>query len=152
MKSLFFVIASVSLLIGACQSSGTTESQSAASAQADTTAKSETLCFLMAEGKDTSTVKLEINGTEVSGEMNWIPWEKDGARGTLKGTKEGDIIKATWSYMIEGSNQAEAIEMKLEGDKLMRKVGELIDKDGVSVMKDPANAPYQETFMKVNCQ
>ena len=65
----------------------------------------ETLCFELKEGKDITTVKLILKGDEITGEMNWTPWEKDGAVGTLKGKKVGDEIVADYDYMIEGSNQ-----------------------------------------------
>lgn len=112
----------------------------------------ETLCFEHKEGKDITTVKLVINGDAVTGEMNWTPWEKDGAVGTLKGKKVGDEIFADYDYMIEGVNQSEEKIFKIEGDKLLEKTGELMDgKDGKLVMKDPAKAKYMGGLVKIKC-
>lgn len=112
----------------------------------------ETLCFELKEGKDLTTVKLIMKGDEITGEMNWTPWEKDGAVGTLKGKKVGDEIVADYDYVIEGSNQSEEKIFKIEGDKLLIKDGELIEgKDGKLKMKDPAKATFKETLVKVKC-
>ncbi len=114
-------------------------------------------CFQLVDGRDTTFVQLTIrHDSEVSGEMQWRPWEKDGAYGMLNGKKEGDVIKAEWMYTIEGSEQSEELEFKLTGNTLARKVGELEEKDpnnpGHLRMKDPASAPYAETFAATACQ
>lgn len=113
-----------------------------------------TYCFERREGADVTEVKLNLNGDTVTGEMNWIPNEKDGARGTLAGTRSGDEIMAIWSYTIEGSAQTEEVIFKIEGDQLLRKVGELEDPnfDGNLKLKDPAAATFSETFEQVPCE
>lgn len=113
----------------------------------------ETLCFELKEGKDITTVKLIMKGDEIMGEMNWTPWEKDGAVGTLKGKKVGDEIVADYDYVIEGSNQSEEKIFKIDGDKLLIKEGELIEgKDGKLIMKDATKAIFKETLVKVSCK
>lgn len=78
--------------------------------------------------------------------------EKDGAHGTLKGTKDGDLITATWSYTVEGSNQEEVVLFKIEGDKALKASGELMEEaDGTLVLKDPTTATWEETFKQVEC-
>lgn len=111
-------------------------------------------CYLKTEGRDTTSIQLNINENDVTGEMNWRPYEKDGGYGTLQGTRTGDEIKAIWSYMIEGSNQTEEVYFKMHGDHLMRKVGELEDPnfDGNLKLKDPDAATYSEMYMKVDCK
>lgn len=110
-------------------------------------------CYEMRIGQDVTNVKLVVNGNEVTGEMNWIPFEKDGGRGTLQGTRNGNEIVAIWSYVIEGSNQTEEVRFKIEGEQLLRKTGELVDanNDGNLKLKDPANVPYSERFTKISC-
>lgn len=120
-------------------------------------AKSEltdgTYCFEYRFVKDVNTVNLVVNGNTITGEMNWIPFEKDGGRGTLQGTRNGNEITAIWSYVIEGSNQTEEVMFKVEGEQLIRKTGELVDEknDGNLKLKDPAAAQYDEIYTKVTC-
>ena len=112
----------------------------------------ETLCFELKEGKDITTVKLIMKGDAVTGEMNWTPYEKDGATGTLKGKKVGNEIVVDYDYVIEGSNQTEEKIFKIEGNGLLEKSGELVEgKNGKLAMKDPKKAAYKAGLMRVNC-
>ena len=115
-------------------------------------AKVDTLCFeYIYNKKDITTVQLVMKGDSVSGEMHWHPFEKDGAHGTLKGTKKGDVITADYAYMIEGSNQIEEVVFKLESDKLSKLEGELVEKGEKLVLKDPSKAKYTEVYPKADC-
>jgi len=112
----------------------------------------DTLCFEERVGKDLTNVRLIINGDSVTGNMEWLPWEKDRARGTLKGKKNGNEIIADYDYIIEGSNQLEEKVFILDGDKLLIKSGELEEKNGKLLMKDPAKATIGQTLTKKVCQ
>lgn len=145
--------------LGACKSKNaeTTQTTETTTANADTVATAtapaaETLCFEEKVGKDLTTVSLIIDGNNVTGRMEWLPWEKDQARGTLKGKKNGNEIVADYEYMIEGSNQLEEKVFVLEGDKLLVKSGELEDKNGKLVMKNPGKATIGQTLVKVACK
>jgi len=142
--------------LGACKSKSTETTTETTTANADTVATAtaptvETLCFEEKVGKDLTTVTLTIEGNKVTGKMEWLPWEKDQARGTLLGEKKGNEIVADYEYMIEGSNQLEEKVFVLEGDKLLVKSGELEDKNGKLVMKNPSKATIGQTLVKVTC-
>jgi uncharacterized protein YcfL len=109
------------------------------------------LCFVEAIGKDSTLVSITINGDAIEGKMNWLPYEKDGAIGTLKGKKIGDVITADYTYVIEGSEQIEEKVFVLQGEKLLIKEGELEDKNGKLVMKFPEKAKVTSTLNKVDC-
>lgn len=154
---IFLTIVSLSLAFLSCQNQAKKDSESDNQTEVkDTTAVDNgPLCFLYAENKDTTYVSLMIDGTKVSGEMTWQPYEKDGARGTLSGTKsDSGELELMYAYMIEGSNQTETKVMKIEGDRLLIKVGELLDpnNDGNLVYKEVAKASYTEILQKVACK
>ena len=113
-------------------------------------------CFLKAENKDTTTVSVRfLSNDDIRGEMIWQPWQKDGAVGSLTGklnaNREMELI---YSYTIEGSRQSETKIMKIEGDKLSIKQGELIDpkKNGNLVFKDASKAVYKTVLTKISCK
>jgi hypothetical protein len=112
----------------------------------------ERICFEMHFKKDVSELNLTIKGEDVTGELNVLPYEKDGAVGTLKGKKSGNTINAEWSYMIEGSQQAEEVEFKIEGDKAFQRLGELEDKNGKLVLKATNKIEYSDPMTKVACK
>ncbi len=114
-----------------------------------------TYCFGKLFNQDVTDVQLTILGSAVTGKMDWIPSEKDSARGTLLGFKnaagELDLI---YDYMIEGSQQTETKIMKIEDGKLLVKVGELLDpkNDGNLVYKDVSQAKFSEVLEPINCK
>ncbi len=143
----------VLMLCYACQPKQANDTAQSTETSAQTI-KDGTYCYEYRVGQDLTTVQLVINGDNITGEMHWIPFEKDGAHGTLAGTRDGAEIKAVYSYMIEGSSQTEEVMFKIEGDQLLRKVGELEDPnfDGNLKLKDPENTSYGETYTQVVCQ
>lgn len=156
MKNNLLFIVIIIVFTTACQpkpASNVTEITNTSETPATTELADGSYCFQQSIGRDTTSINLSINGNTVSGEMNWIPYEKDGARGTLQGTRNGNEITAIWAYVIEGSDQKEQVMFKIEGDQLLRKVGELEypNNDGNLKLKDPANAAYSETFSKITC-
>ncbi len=114
-----------------------------------------TFCFGKQVNKDVTDVQLTILDGAVTGKMDWIPYEKDSARGTLQGYEnaahELDLI---YDYMIEGSQQTETKIMKIKDGKLLVKVGELIDQknDGNLVYKDVSQAKFSEVLEPINCK
>ena len=114
-----------------------------------------TFCFKKSLNQDVTNVKIIISGDDVSGFMNWIPYQKDSARGTLKGTQnQSGELDLMYDYMIEGNQQSETKIMKIENDQLWVKKGELTDpkNDGHLVYKDASQAKYDESLEKANCK
>lgn len=114
-----------------------------------------TYCFSKVLNKDVTDVKLNIAGNVVTGKMNWLPYEKDSARGTLTGTvNTTGELELLYDYMIEGNQQTETKMMKIEQGKLLLKIGELLDpkNDGNLVYKDVSQAKYSEILEKVDCK
>jgi hypothetical protein len=116
--------------------------------------KDGTYCFSKLFNQDITAVELTIIDNAVSGKMDWIPYEKDSARGTLQGFKNAaDELDLIYDYIIEGSQQTETKIMKIEGDKLLVKVGQLLDpkNDGNLVYKDVSQATFSEVLEATSC-
>ncbi len=111
-------------------------------------------CFLKKFNQDVTDVKLVFAGDAITGVMNWVPYQKDSARGTLKGTKnQASEFDLMYDYMIEGNQQTETKRMKMESGKLFIKTGELSDpnNNGNLVYKDVNQAKYSEMLEPVDC-
>ena len=114
-----------------------------------------TFCFKATFNQDVTNIQLIILDNKVTGFMNWVPYQKDSARGTLTGTKNADgELDLLYDYMIEGSQQTETKLMKIENEKLWIKQGELSDPkyDGHLVYKDVSQANYGESIDKADCK
>jgi hypothetical protein len=159
MKNLLFFAACL-LAFAACKNEGSTGASEATNVDttASTTpiaepAESQPMCFLRTEGKDSTTASINIaaDGT-VTGSFAWQPFEQHGADGTLTGKQEGDLLKVTYDYTIEGSNQQEEKIFKLTGDQLQEGEGELTEGEGgILKIKDPTKLKWNP-MAKVACK
>ena len=160
-KVIYYSITICAVFIASsCNNAGNNTKQAPATAVQETKAKVEepfigVYCFLKAENKDSTIVRVNfLSDTDIRGEMIWNPWQKDGATGLLKGklnaNKEMELV---YDYTIEGSRQTETKIMKIEGDKLLIKQGELIDpkNNGNLVFKDVSKAVYKTVLTKTTC-
>ncbi len=111
----------------------------------------DTRCYLKTEGPDSTKVRLIFKGDNVTGNMEWLPSEKDGAIGTLAGKRSNDTIYVDYNFVIEGDNAIESKIFVLKGDKLIELSGELEDKNGKSVMTHPEKATPRDILSKVDC-
>jgi len=122
----------VSLLITSCSSKNSkpVNKDSVITADINKTTKAtnhstaNSLCFLRTEGKDnqdSTCVELIIKGDKVSGQMSWMPDQKDCRKGILEGTIKGDTINAVWSFMQEGTKDTLNLKFKLNNNKLLQK-------------------------------
>jgi hypothetical protein len=114
-----------------------------------------TYCFSKKFNQDVTNIQLIISGSNITGFMNWVPYQKDSARGTLTGTKNtAGELDLLYDYMIEGSQQTETKVMKIENEKLWIKNGELTDtkNNGHLVYKDISQAKYDKSIEKADCK
>ena len=114
-----------------------------------------TFCFNKVLNIDVTYIELVIADSKVTGTMDWLPYEKDSARGTLAGTRNaaGELV-LVYNYMIEGYRQTETKVMRIENGHLHIKRSELLDahNDGNLVYKDVNAASYTEVLAEIPCK
>lgn len=152
MKAHLFSLAACCLLLSAC-TNRPRQAAPATETAAPAKAKFPVHCF---ENRLPDGSVLSFQYTEyyddIVGILDYSFADKDGAHGTFKGKKDGNLIAATWSYTVEGSEQTEEILFRIEGDKAMKASGELSEsEDGKIRLKDPASASWDETYSRVQC-
>ena len=107
-------------------------------------------CYRRVEGRDTTTLRLTITGTDVTGELAVLPYEKDRARGPIRGTRSGDQVRADWQRSGEGVTEPYEVVFTLRGDSVTWREGERVQKDGKWVLKDPGQG-YQYALTRSAC-
>lgn len=150
--SISAVVFGVAVLLAACDG-GKTEQPVANTPTTDNAVETnaQTRCFSLLEGQDLTAVQIQQDGNAISGYYAWEPFEKDGSHGMLSGEINDGLIKVSHTYMIEGSIQAEEAYFKLDGTQLLQGSGELIDDNGVMVVKDPANLQFTDALTETDC-
>ncbi|MFK7933795.1 MAG: hypothetical protein AB8G22_09805 [Saprospiraceae bacterium] len=150
------------LFVTACANNSTpTSDDNAETTVVDSTkvqpVATEEFCYLSTFGEDANQqdstfLNIKIEGDVVTGDLHWHPFEKDGGHGTVKGIREGNLIKVRYDYMIEGAEQAEEMTFRMDAGKVVKKIGELMEnEEGVLVLKDPAMAEFKEELKRVIC-
>lgn len=108
-------------------------------------------CFLRTWGernKDSASIELVIKGNEVTGQMNWMPYQKDSRKGLLKGKLTGDKINAQWSFMQEGMQDTLNLKFKLQDTQLTQKPLKLNTQTGREQTDDSAD--YSVSYQSSN--
>ena len=108
---------------------------------------------------DRYTLRMLLDGGDVSGELNFLPGEKDSKVGKFTG-KVGAVdkiamartIDAWWNTFGEGIRATEQIIIVFGEGTASIGAGELVDRgDGVYVYKDPNNLQYGLKFTDISC-
>jgi hypothetical protein len=110
-------------------------------------------CFFHIDGtqaQDTTKVSMLINGDKVTGNMQWLPKEKDARKGTLTGTLSGNAIKALWTFNQEGKPDTMTVEFQLRGNALAQKPYKYDTKTGKE--QTNAAADYNVVYNMTNCK
>lgn len=156
MRIIFsLVIASLSLH-GCVSRSTSTETETAAVTDSVTEVASESplasadRCYRQVIGRDTTRLRLVINGSTVTGELAVLPFEKDKARGSIQGTLANNQIKADWQRLGEGTTQPYEVVFTMKGDSIMWREGERVEKQGKWVLQNPEQG-YQYVLAKSEC-
>ncbi len=100
---------------------------------------------------DTMSIVLNVSNNTITGRMDWLPGMKDKMRGTLKGTIADERITALYTYSAEGVEFIEERLFQLHENGITILGGELEERDGMWVLKDPANAVEGMTVPEVDC-
>jgi hypothetical protein len=128
MKALKFILA-IAVIITSCNASGDKSEDASLGAlnpaQTPRTPNAHALCFLRTEGttnnKDTTSIELVIKNKNVTGVMNWMPYQKDSRMGKLQGDIKNDTIRVVWTFMQEGMTDTLNLQFKLDNNRLLQK-------------------------------
>jgi hypothetical protein len=143
MKKIITLFCIAAITLSSCTSSGNkTTAGTDTIINGDTLAKSKStpvnnntptvysLCFLRTEGKDSTSIEFVIHGDNVTGQMNWIPYQKDSRKGFLEGTIKNNIIKAKWAFIQEGMKDTLNLDFQFKDSQLSQKPLKLNNKTG----------------------
>ena len=108
---------------------------------------------------DEYTLRMLLNGEKVTGQLNYLPGEKDTKVGKIEGTV-GPVDKIAmartadlwWNTFGEGISAKEQLRIIFGEGTASIGAGELVDRgDGVYVYKDPTKLQYAFSLTDVSC-
>jgi hypothetical protein len=122
-----------------------------------------TMCFAYtSEGngiKDVYNLSLDIKGDKVTGDLNFLPAEKDSKTGRFSGIvspfgsdEDTRVIAAWWNVSAEGTNVREQLAILLNKDTAGIGFGEMKDSgNGEYVYANLEEVAYTLSLAKVPC-
>lgn len=112
-------------------------------------------CYLWtSKGKD--SIKMSVitaNGGNVSGDLEYNFFEKDGNTGKFSGLAKGDTLYVTYDFESEGTKSTRESAFLKKGNTLIEGFGEVETKGNSQVFKDKKTLKFDGsvTLTKLDC-
>ncbi|KAA5549144.1 hypothetical protein [Adhaeribacter rhizoryzae] len=155
MKKTLLVVVAGTLFFACNRTTDTTQTTrtSVADEKPATLSPDEEMCFRQVSGgqkRDTAWVHLNIKNAKVTGTYWNLPFEKDSRRGTLRGTKNKDVITATWTFMQEGQTDSLPVQFRVTPNTLQQKPYSYHPSTGREYLVD--SAEFTLVYEKLDCE
>ena len=156
----FLLVVFVGIWIACNDDSAPSDSETNKSAQSPNTASADNEqkpaygisgCYMKITGRDTAILMLEQKANDLSGKMMYDNFEKDGSRGTVKGKKEGDILKLFYDFNSEGLRSVMEVYFKEVTGGLLRGIGDIDVKGDTAYFRSGINYSDKEAFSRIDC-
>ncbi|MEQ7798948.1 hypothetical protein ABDJ41_03955 [Pedobacter sp. ASV1-7] len=162
MKSSIYTLALIAMISSSCTNENkskvtndTTEIIAHDTTFTSSTPKTNsTDCYQYIKNKDTASLKINIEGEELTGNLNYNLFEKDRNSGTIAGEMKGDTIIAEYTFDSEGMRSVrEVVFVKKIDGNIYEGTGEVMEKGGKMVFKDRSALKFSPAmvFTKTNC-
>jgi len=163
MKPLILIPAFLTIVVASCTNENKSKQagDSAEVIAVDTTftathpKKSSSDCYVYIKNRDTASLKINIDGEELTGELDYKLFEKDSNKGKIAGEMKGDTIIAEYTFDSEGMRSVrEVVFVKKDDGNLYEGTGEVMEKGGKMVFKDRSALKFNPTmvFTKADCK
>lgn len=164
MKPPVLILACLALIVVSCNSENANKQSGDSTAKViavDTTftatnpRKSSSDCYVYTKNRDTAWLKLNMEGEELTGELNYNLFEKDSNKGKIAGEMKGDTIIAEYTFDSEGMRSVREVVFVKKGDgNIYEGTGEVMEKGGKMVFKDRSALKFSPVmvFTKTDCK
>jgi hypothetical protein len=111
-------------------------------------------CYLGNSGRDSIRLTLRRDGEFVSGELDYLFYEKDKSHGTFEGRMKGDTLFADYTYSSEGMQSTREIAFLQKGNTLTEGYGDAMEMDGKMTFKNPGRIKFGNSFVltEIECK
>lgn len=150
---LALLILSSLVFLWACGQSSSVKNQHELPEDSNIDTAPQQRCFLRVDGtaqQDSTFVQIQFKGDSIEGIYNWIPYEKDGRKGTLKGKRVEDTLDVVWSYVQEGISDTLHTVFILEKDILKQQPFMINQENGREALDK--NATFDIEYNEVPCR
>ena len=113
-----------------------------------------TECFQYISEKDTIKLTTHIDGTNITGTLNYSLFEKDKNSGTIDGEIRDNLIIAEYTFQSEGQTSKRQVVFKNTDEGWKEGFGEMKEVDGIPVQVNIDSLDYRHglALKPVPCQ
>ncbi len=155
MKQFRMLLTGLSFAILSCNNPTSTnqitDSSMAKTASSKSLAANLSGCYEYNIGQDTVRLTLKIDSNLVSGTLFYDMYEKDKAKGTLKGFIKDSLIETSYLFNAEGMDSESEILFQFKNDSLYMGEGAQSFKYGKTIFQDHNKVQFKTAFRKINC-
>ncbi|MEO6134345.1 MAG: hypothetical protein ABIP35_04270 [Ginsengibacter sp.] len=110
-------------------------------------------CYFSLLKKDTAKLQLSINGSQVTGSLTYIRFEKDSNKGSINGKVIDSLIVADYIFLSEGIKSVRQVVFKMKGNKLIEGFGDIEMKGDTARFKNIFSLKFlnAQPFKKIDC-
>lgn len=155
---VFFVCATLLVLIACTESPNNTDSSKTDSQPASDTGRMtiqipRSACYRFATASDTITLKVETFPNVVTGLLNYTLKEKDKNRGEIDGVMRGDTLVADYTFMSEGTRSVRQVVFLIKDDIAIEGYGSVTEKNRKMVFENIGTIDFSTgtKLTKVEC-
>ena len=111
-------------------------------------------CYAWVAKKDSALLTLDISGNKVSGNLNYVLYQKDNNKGIINGILQDSLIIADYTFQSEGMTSVRQVVFKLHGNSLIEGFGDIDMKGDTARFKNISQLQFQEErpFIKTDCK
>ena len=111
-------------------------------------------CYQMVIERDTASMKISLDGKNVSGDLQYNPFEKDGSFGKFTGTVENGVINAWYTFESEGMTSYREVMFKVTKEGIVEGYGDIEVSNDSAWFKYPQALKFEDDhpFKKVDCK
>ncbi|EAZ82075.1 hypothetical protein [Algoriphagus machipongonensis] len=103
-------------------------------------------CFQYVNDQDTIKLSTEIDGTSVTGTLDYLFYEKDKTFGTIQGEVRDNLLIAEYNYLAEGDSSTRQVVFKKTTEGWEEGFGEMKVVDGVPVQVNLDSLDYSNSY------
>jgi hypothetical protein len=145
------------VFLPACNSQTETKSENTADTlknSVETSAPSINGCYTSILKQDTATLKINENGSAVSGDLTYNRFEKDSNKGIFEGEIKDSLIIGDYTFQSEGKSSVRQVVFKISGANLIEGYGDINMNNDTATFKNISqlNYQYDQPFIKTDCK
>lgn len=117
--------------------------------------KNSSDCYAYIKNRDTATLQINIEGEELTGDLNYRLFEKDSNKGKIAGEMRGDTVIAEYTFDSEGMRSVrEVIFVRKADGALYEGTGEVMEKGGKTIFKNRSALKFNSglIFKPTDCE